>query len=202
MLQIKGLAMSPNLHLYHQSHHNGQKSPSSPLTNPFNSSTINALSNAADNYPMNLVESKMNLGVYNSTSMQKQSSEFSTGAGPSGESSYHKRQLKRSSDSVDNDISAESMENTSSDDVPPIPQISMIESSRFDLSSVKREANESNQGTSFNFGDQFNINNEHPNEIHMNNDLMRGGGSSAGTSGGNGNHMDIPSGKQSFNSFI
>lgn len=203
MLQIKGLATSSNQH--QQQQHHGQKSPSSPLSSPLNSSSKNPISNVADNYPMNLIESKINLALYNSTpsTAQKQSSEFSTGGGPSGESSYHKRHLKRASDSVDNDISTESMENISSDDVIPIPQISMIESSRFDLLNVKREANESlnspgsirNPGASFNFDYHYNKNNEYPNDIHMNNDLMKGG-STSGARSGNGNHMEIPPGKQ------
>lgn len=60
--------------------------------------------------------------------------------------------MKRSADSIDNDISTESMENLSSDDGFPPPQISMIEQPHFDLSNVKREANDSmsSPGTSRN----------------------------------------------------
>lgn len=51
--------------------------------------------------------------------------------------------MKRSADSIDNDISTESMENLSSDDGFPAPQVSMIEPPHFDLSNVKRETNDS-----------------------------------------------------------
>lgn len=201
-LQIKGLATSSNQQHHHHSHHHGQKSPSSPLSSPLNSNSKSI--NNADNYPMNLIESKLNL--YNSSPLagQKRSSDFSSG-GPSGESSYQKKHLKRAPDSVDNDISAESMENNSSDEVflPPIPQISMVESSRFDLSNVKREAHESlnspggirNLGPPFNF--EYNRNIEYPNDIHMHNDLLKSSGScgSGSTGGGSGNHMDIPTGE-------
>lgn len=207
-LQIKGLATASNLQ--HESHHHDQKSSSSPL----NSSLKGSISNAADNYPMNLIESKINASLFNSMQLagQKRSNAFPSSGGPSGESSYNRKHLKRSSESVDNDISTESLDNTSSDDVlyPPIPHISMVESSRFDLSHVKREANESlnspgsirNLGAPFNFEYPYNENNEYPNEIHMNNDLARGSGSTSSgasaTAGGSGNHMNIPTGKQTF----
>lgn len=127
-LQIKGLATSSTstqpIH-QHQVHHHLQKSPSSPLGSK---ATL-------ENYA----------NVFHANSMigQKRSALDYTNLNSSETGSTSKKQLKRSSDSVDNDISTESMENMSSDDGFPIPQISMIESARFDLSSVKREANES-----------------------------------------------------------
>lgn len=59
------------------------------------------------------------------------------------DSSTPKKHLKRSADSIDNDISTESMENLSSEDGFPVPQVSMIEPPHFDLSTVKRETNDS-----------------------------------------------------------
>lgn len=125
-LQIKGLATSSSTNQpLHQSHHH-QKSPASPVgsigsknplenyANPFNHSMIGQKRSALDY-----------VGLYGT--------ETGTSA---------KKHLKRSSDSVDNDISTESMENMSSDDGFPIPQISMTESGRFDISNVKREINE------------------------------------------------------------
>lgn len=207
-LQIKGLASATNEHP--QFHQSGHHSPSSP----FNSSSKNSTSNIADNYPMNLIESKLNSALYNSASIAAQKRDLPSSGGPSNESSYHKRRLKRTSDSIDNDISAESMENVSSDDIiyPPIPQISMVDPSRYDLPNVKRESSESlnspggirNLGA-LNFDYSYNKGAEYPNEIHMNNDLMRGSGScgsstsgTGATGGGSGNHMDIPPGKLFF----
>lgn len=131
-LQIKGLATSSSSSSNQpahqsQSHHHTQKSPNSPVGS-FGSKS------ALDNYS-NAFHSSSLIG-------QKRSAlDYSNLHSDSGTSS--KKHLKRSSDSVDNDISTESMENLSSEDGFPIPQISMIESGRFDLSNVKRETSDS-----------------------------------------------------------
>lgn len=118
-LQIKGLATpsTSNQSLHpHASHHHLQKSsPPSPYTN-----------RTLDSYANNLKRS-----VLDYSGMQ------------CNESSTPTKQLKRSADSIDNDISTESMENMSSEDGFPVPQVSMIEPPHFDLSNVKRETNDS-----------------------------------------------------------
>lgn len=226
-LQIKGLATS-SAQQHH--HHHSQKSPSSPIAsnNSLNSSSKNPNSNLAENYSLNVIDTKMNSGLFNSTTSSSSSLTGGGGSGggggnnnnphkrsatdfsgPSGESisGFPKKHIKRTSESIDNDISTESMENMSSDEVflPPIPQISMVETSRFDLTNVKREANEpltSPSGIrnlvppSFNFeyNSAYNKNIEYPNELHMNNDLLKTAGGNC-SSGGSGNHMDIPAGE-------
>ena len=130
-LQIKGLATSSSNQQVHQnqSHHHAQKSPASPVGSYSSKSAIDTYANA-----------------FHSSSLigQKRTAlDYSSGH---NEGSTSKKHLKRSSDSVDNDISAESMENLSSEDGFPIPQISMIESGRFDLSNVKRESGDSPSG--------------------------------------------------------
>lgn len=126
-LQIKGLATSTNqpAHQSH-SHHHAPKSPTSPV-NAFGSKS------ALDNYA----------SAFHSGSLIGQKRSALDYSNMHSEGSSSKKHMKRSSDSVDNDISTESMENMSSEDGFPIPQISMIESGRFDLTNVKREANES-----------------------------------------------------------
>lgn len=126
-LQIKGLATSSSNQQVHQSqsHHHAQKSPSSPVGSFSSKSAIENYSNA-----------------YHSSSLigKRSALDYSSSH---NESASSKKHLKRSSDSVDNDISTESMENLSSEDGFPIPQISMIETGRFDLSNVKRETGDS-----------------------------------------------------------
>lgn len=131
-LQIKGLATSSsnptaNTNL---AHHQSQKSPTSPVG--FNSK------NSADNYS-NAYHSSLLIG-------QKRSA-LDYSSLHSSEGASVKKQSKRSSDSVDNDISTESMDNMSSDDGFPVPQISMIESGRFDLGPGKRETGTSPAST-------------------------------------------------------
>lgn len=150
------------------------------------------------------------------------------GAADSPLSIHRKKSIRRSSDGGSSGLTGatgggdhdlhESMENMSSDEVfmPPIPQISMVESSRFDLNNVKRESSESMLSPGsvmrlvpppFNFeynpamfggnggggsggggnGSGSKSNVEYPNELHMSNDYIGKGGSS--------NHMDIPPGK-------
>lgn len=214
-LQIKGLATSSNQsqhHHHHHSHHthHSQKSPSSPASSSTNmpNSSKNSILNApaAENY------STLDAKLFHSSSLlgHKRSAEF--GGGES--SSYSKKHMKRSQmESADNDISTESMENISTDDVFPIPQISMVESSRFDLTNVKRETNDSMSSPGamrgglqppfgFDYSSAYSKHIEYPNELHMNNDLLKGSAGSCSTPGGSGNvnHMDIPAGK--FNRFL
>lgn len=156
----------------------------------------------------------------------------STSVGDGPLSIHRKKAIRRSSDGAsssltgatgggDNDLN-ESIENMSSDDVfmPPIPQISMSESARFDLNNVKRETGESMLSPSsvmrlvpppFNF--EYS-----PSMFDGSGSSGRGAGSSIGGGsapktnveypndlhmsndyigkGGSGNHMDIPPGKQ------
>lgn len=151
-LQIKGLATSSSNQQLH--HHHSQKSPASPM-----SSAASGSKNPLDVYG--------NAGaIFHSSPLINQKRApldyaISHG-GTTGESSgpSAKKHLKRSSDSVDNDISTESMEGgMSSDDGFPIPQISMIESGRFDLSNVKRETSEplSSPGSTRNLQPSFNF---------------------------------------------
>lgn len=125
-LQIKGLATSssnPQLH-QSQAHHHSQKSPSSPVGSYGSKNPI-------DNYP----------NAFHLSGHKRIALDYSNLHSEGGSSKKH---LKRSSESVDNDVSTESMENLStSEDGFPIPQISMIESGRFDLSNVKRESGDS-----------------------------------------------------------
>lgn len=125
-LQIKGLATASTNPPAHQSstHHHPQKSPTSP--GGF------GLKNSIDSFP----------NAYNSSLLSGQKRSVLDYSGLHSEGASAKKHLKRSSDSCDNDISTESMENLSSEDGFPIPQISMTESSRFDLS-VKRDPGDS-----------------------------------------------------------
>lgn len=124
---------------------------------------------------------------------------------------YPKKKTSRSSEIInDSDLSADTIEHMSSDDVflHPIPQISMIESSRFDLTNVKREnlpADESQPSSSnirnmissgFNY--EYNGGNitgfggkniEYPNDLHV--------GSAEFGKGNNQNH-EVPPGKFNF----
>lgn len=145
-LQIKGLATTPSNQPAHQTQtHHAQKSPASPVSN-FGSKM------ALDNYTH----------PFHSNSMigQKRTAlDFSNMHSETGISS--KKHMKRSSDSVDNDVSTESMENPSSEDGFHIPQISMLEQERFGLANVKRELNDSisspgsarNLSAAFNYSD-------------------------------------------------
>lgn len=222
-LQIKGLASSSNQH-HHNIHHQSQKSPCSPVpsgSGPNN--TKNSNLNASDSYSM--IEPKLNSSLFQSTPLHghKRLAEYGVlnSGGHGNESNYTRKHMKRApSDSVDNDISTESMENMSADDVFPIPQISMVEASRFDLTNVKREASEPLSSPSsnrilappfnFEYNSAYSKNIDFRNELHsLNNDHLKGSGGSCGTSGrgdgnggGSGNHMDIPAGKLIFSSFF
>lgn len=131
---------------------------------------------------------------------------------------YPKKKTSRSSEIInDSDLSADTIEHMSSDDVflHPIPQISMIESTRFDLTNVKREnlpADESqpsssnlrniissgfnyeyNGGNGTGFGGGKNI--EYPNDLHV--------GSVAAEFGkGNNQNHEVPPGKFFFHFFF
>lgn len=150
-LQIKGLATSSSTSNQQINHHHSQKPPPSPknpiesYANTFNHSTPSiAQKRSALDY----------VGIY---------------GGDAGNSA--KKQMKRSTGSVDNDIST-SMENMSSEDGFPIPQISMTESGCFDLSSVKRENNEhlSSPGSSRHLSSAFNFdyNRMYDTDAHLN----------------------------------
>lgn len=209
-LQIKGLATSSNHvpHHHHQhSHHSihSQKSPPSPpssgnnMPNSSKSSMHNAP--AAENY------STLDAKLFHSPPLMGHKRGADFGSGESG--SYTKKHMKRSQlENADNDISTESMENISTDDVFPIPQISMVESSRFDLTNVKRETNDSMaspgsmRGLQPPFGfDYSSAYTKHvdyyQNEFRTNNSLLKGSAGNCSTPGGsaNVNHMDIPAGR-------
>lgn len=127
-LQIKGLATpstsNQSMHPHAAHHHLPKSSPPSPFTN-----------RALDNYANNLKRSVLDYSGMHCN-----------------DSSTPKKHLKRSAESIDQDISTESMENMSSEDGFPVPQVSMIEPPHFDLSNVKRETNDSlsSPGTSRN----------------------------------------------------
>lgn len=204
-LQIKGLATSSSQQQshYHHSHHHAQKSPSSPAS--ASNVSKNSTYNATDNYPLS-IDSK----IFHSSPLfaQKRSADFIN-----NESSYARKNLKRSQiESADNDISTETIENISTDDVFPIPQISMAESSpasRFDLSSVKRESNDAMNSPGSLRNTQppsygFDYNSAYTNRFQFGKDLVAnnflskestGSGSSVSIGGGSGNHMDIPPGE-------
>lgn len=138
-LQIKGLATSSSNQPAHQNQtHHQQKSPSSPVGF--------ASKNAIENYS----------NAFHSSSLIGQKRSALDYSSLHSEGSSSKKHLKRSSGSIDNDVSTESMENLSSEDGFPIPQISMIESGRFDLSSVKRESGDS-QSSARNLSVPFNF---------------------------------------------
>lgn len=122
-LQIKGLATSSSSsnQQLHQSHHHSQKSPTSPVGSFGSKGNFDGFS-----------------APFNSNAPKRQALDYSN-LHSDGASS--KKIMKRSSDSVDNDISTESMENLSSEDGFSIPQITINE--RFDLSNVKRETGDS-----------------------------------------------------------
>lgn len=203
-LQIKGLATS------------SQKFPTSPLQTNSSLHSKGSLGNLSDNFPSNnVIETKINTALFSS---KADSMPVSSGSGSTSVATSHKRlldygsaeplsifskkQIRRTSDSVENDIHNESIDHMSSDEVfmPPIPHISMTES-RFDLNNVKREAVEPllSPGAmrnlvpppfNFEYNSVFSKGMEYPNELHGNNDFIK-------TSGGN--HMDIPAGNSIFN---
>lgn len=135
-----------------------------------------------------------------------------TSSSSSTSSIYPKQKSKRLSTNEEHDQSLnnnDSMDNLAASDevfLPPIPQISMMENSRFDLNNIKRESidsssespslNKMNSSNSlqrhttpsavFNF-DYNNIypnkSIEYPNELQLNNEFNK-----------NTQHMDIPSG--------
>lgn len=208
-LQIKGLATSSNqsqhYHHHHSHHsHHSLKSPSSPV--PGGNNVPNSSKNSINNAPVAESYSTLDSKLFHSSPLlgHKRGADFGSGES----SSYTKKHMKRTQmESADNDISTESMENISTDDVFPIPQISMVESSRFDLTNVKRETNDSmtNPGAmrglqppfGFDYSSAYSKHIEYPNDLHMNNDLLKGSAGSCSTSGSsaNVNHMDIPAGK-------
>lgn len=180
-LQIKGLATS------------AQKSPNSLAqgNNAISSKVTGAGgTSGAENFSTNNADGKLNSST---SGPQKRSHEFPT----EQVSIFPKKLTKRTTESAENDISTESMENMSSDDVfpmPPIPQISMVDASRFDLNNVKRESSDSLTSPSalrnvvpspFNFeynSSFYNKNVEYPNELSITSDFTKGP------------HMDIPAG--------
>lgn len=129
-LQIKGLATSSSNQPAHQSqsHHHPQKSErASPASNFSAKNILDSYASPFHSTP--------------SIAQKRQALDFSNLHSESAIPS--KKHLKRSTDSVDNDISTESMDHMSSEDGFPIPQISMIESGRFDMPHVKRETSDS-----------------------------------------------------------
>ncbi|XP_031636674.1 protein abrupt-like isoform X2 [Contarinia nasturtii] len=169
-LQIKGLATSSSNQQMHpsQAHHHSQKSPSSPA---------GSFGAKNENYPNAFHSSQLSGHKRAALDYSNLHNESGGGSGSS------KKHLKRTSESVDNDVSTESMDNLStSEDGFPIPQISMIESGRFDLSNVKRETGDS-PGATRNLSAPFNF------------DYNRlANASAAGSSAStiNANHMEIP----------
>ncbi|XP_037029806.1 myb-like protein I [Bradysia coprophila] len=193
-LQIKGLAaIAAKLPInYMQSNNSNNSNPSKTnsgnATEPIpNANVINTKTNAT------LFSNKED-GASPTTNANKRHIDFN-----GAESlTMFTRKIRRSLDTTENDISADSMENMSSDEMflPPIPQISMMESSRFDIHNVKRETEPllSPGGIrniippGFNFEYNSNVyskNVEYPNDLHMSNDYPKTGA---------GNHMDIPAG--------
>lgn len=141
-LQIKGLATSSttsNQQMNHHHHHSHKPLPPSPK-------------NPIESYANTFNHSTPTIG-------QKRPALDYVGIYGCDAGNSAKKNLKFSTGSVDNDISAESMENMSSDDGFPIPQISLTESGCFDLSSVKRENNEqhSSPGSSRHLPSAFNF---------------------------------------------
>lgn len=210
-LQIKGLATSSNqsqhYHHHHSHHsHHSLKSPSSPV--PGGNNMPNSSKNSINNAPAAENYSTLDSKLFHSSPLMGHKRGADFGSGES--SSYTKKHMKRTQmESADNDISTESMENISTDDVFPIPQISMVESSRFDLTNVKRENDSmTNPGAmrglqppfGFDYSSAYSKHIDYPNDLHMNNDLLKGSAGSCSTSGSsaNVNHMDIPAGKHNL----
>lgn len=196
-LQIKGLATSSTTTNQQINHHHAQKPPPSPK-NP-----IESYANTFNHHSMPSGGQKRSaldyVGIY---------------GGDTGTSA--KKHLKRSTGSVEHDISTtESIENMSSDDGFPIPQISMNEPVCFDLSSVKRENNEqfSSPGSSRHLPHAFNFDYNRMYDIgaminfqseffllFFSIPILTGASNSSNASGNgsnpiNANHMDIPTGK-------
>lgn len=190
-LQIKGLATS------------AQKSPPSPTQSNNSITSKTNHGNSTENFPNNnVIETKINTALFSNktdgmptANANKRHLDYN-GAEPL--TMFSRKQLRRSLDTTENDISADSIENMSSDEMflPPIPQISMMESSRFDLHNVKRETepmlspggirNIIPPGFNFEYNSSvYSKNVEYPNDLHMSNDFPKTGA---------GNHMDIPAG--------
>lgn len=211
-LQIKGLATSSNQPQSHHHHSHHLKSPSSPGSGASSANMSKGSSFNPDNYTT--LDSKMSQ-LYS----QKRTAEFNA-----NDSNYSKKHMKRThTESIDNDISTESMDNISADDVFPAPQISMVESmstSRLDLSSVKRESEllsspslrNIQQHYGYDYNSAYILRPLFEFErwlIAVFSDFASIGSSSNSNSGtptgGSGNHMDIPAGKLklfSFSSFL
>lgn len=204
-LQIKGLAMSSNS----QQQHNSHKSPSSPVQRDNNPIDVarNMTANAMENYPLNIFDNKIQSALLNSfhsatpaLASLKRSTELGNGSSSADAApSFLKKRKRLSTDTQENDASAESMDEN---DEVFMPQVSM-ETPRFDLANVKREANDLISSPAairnflpphfnFEYNGSFNKNNEYLNEAHNNNDLDK---LTSGNNSGNGNHMDIPAGK-------
>lgn len=202
-LQIKGLAMSSN----NQQQNNSHKSPSSPHHRDNNPIDVarNMTANALDNYPLNIFDNKIQSALLNSfhsattPALASLKRELGNGSGIETASSFLKKRKRLSTDNNDNDASAESMDEN---DEVFMPQVSM-ETPRFDLANVKREANDIIGSPAairnflpphfnFEYNGSFSKNNDYLNEAHNNNDLEK---MTPGNGNGNGNHMDIPAGK-------
>lgn len=191
-LHIKGLATAPN----NQSHPN--RSAGSPTPSGA-SSTPNTIAKAADSFA----------ALYNSsgTSITKRSADYLNGPAADIMAGFPKKHMKRTSENADHDISGESMEQLSSDEVfmPGSPQISMIEANRFDLLNVKRESNDVGRNhLPIPFSSEYNgayskSTVEYPNELHMSNDLNKPLGCSSGNGGNTaGGHIDLGAGEKLF----
>lgn len=191
-LQIKGLATS------------AQKSPPSPTQSNNSITSKTNQGNSTENFPNNhVIDTKINTALFSNktdssmptTNTNKRHMDYN---GAESMTMFSRKQIRRSLDTTENDISADSIENMSSDEMflPPIPQISMMESSRFDLHNVKRETepllspggirNIIPPGFNFEYNSSvYGKNVEYPNDLHMSNDYPKTGA---------GNHMDIPAG--------
>lgn len=214
-LQIKGLATSSNQQQHQNRTSSSPQHSGSPPQSGAVAKSISGSSSVSDNYSM--IENKLNSALFSCSSSTstslipggalKRTSDYINGPVGDGSAGYPKKLLKRAPESAEQDISGESMENLNSDEVfmPSIPQISMVESNRFDLINVKREANEMTASPAssrnhlppqfnFEYNGAYGKNVEYPNELHMSNDLMKPGGNSGNGSG----HGDIQTGEQLF----
>lgn len=240
-LQIKGLTTSmqrPSAAHSPATQHHSPSSKGSASESNFHSNLLSA---------SNVIETKISSALFaakaaaaaseagGSSGSAKRPHDYgaSTSAGDGPLSIHRKKAIRRSSDGASSSLTGatgggdhdlnESMENMSSDDVfmPPIPQISMSESSRFDLNNVKRETGESMLSPSsvmrlvpppFNFEYSPSLFDGSGGSSGRGAGGGIGGGSGSKTNveypndlhmsndyigkGGSGNHMDIPPGKQ------
>lgn len=242
-LQIKGLATSnnnngnghghdshhrrsPTLSPHHHSHRGGGGGGvggSSDNGHGHGNDGVRNLSTSALDYPLNnIIENKIHSALLNSlhsstaslaNTLKRSASEFGNLSSIESPSPNLLKKHKRlSSDGHDNDMSRESMDEN---EEVFMPQVSM-ETPRFDLNSVKREANEIISSSAalrtllpahfnFDYNGAYKSNADYSNDSHNNNDLEKLSAAAAAAaavavSNANGsvNHMDIPPGKDDF----